>query len=423
MLASVRKFSKYVIVLIDRFRRLQWTDDLKDLTSCDVLFFCHDVDRGVSLRNTAYSPLIDSVREELEAHGLICQSIALPFSVLTGAKGYGSPKAITWSYVWSKLILRMTPNFFARQIERKIGIYGRVLRKTGAKLVIAIGAPGKLCSEASNRGVFCVELLHGVSHTKFPAEWVRSEPEFLPHGVLSLSDASTKLFSSYGLNTKTIPHPFVRRFRDLESEKLPEEWVLPRASQSLFKKEILVSLMWGYSDDHGPYQEMAGILDNGLFFDELSEAVAQTKDIFWRFRFHPVQLRDKRYDHLHQYMDEFVSANSNSEWKDASLYPFPAVARICSANVTMGSGSCYDAAFMGLSTLVLCPTFQSGGVNGNYFADLENEGYVKKDRPNTEGIVSWANNVEKMPERMSNLNDDRLWNEAVHWLLTSSKIK
>ena len=423
MLDSLSKISKYVNVFLGRFRRLQWTDDLSNLTSCDVLFFCHDVDRGVSLKNQAYSPLIDSVREELEARGLRCQSIALPFSVLTGAKGYGSPKAITWSYVWSKVILRITPDFLVCKIESRIGVYGRILRKTGARLIISIGAPGKLCLAASNQDVFCVELLHGVSHTELPADWAQSKPGYLPQGVLSLSDTSNRIFSSLGLSIKTIPHPFIRRFRDLGSEKLPQEWLLPRASQSLFKKEILVSLMWGYSGDHGPYQEMAGILNNGLFFDELSEAIAQTQDIFWRFRFHPVQLREKRYDHLRQYMDEFVSANSNAEWKDASSFPFPAVSRNCSANVTMGSGSCYDAAFMGLSTLVLCPTFQTGGVNGNYFTDLENEGYVKKDRPNIDGIVRWANNIEKMPERMSNLNDDRLWDEAVQWLLTSSELQ
>tara|TARA_A100001391_G_scaffold125291_1_gene85470 strand:+ start:17243 stop:18529 length:1287 start_codon:yes stop_codon:yes gene_type:complete len=406
-------------------KTLRLDDSYKRLSQCDVLFFCHDVDRGVTLNNRAYSPLIDSIRDIFEEKGLKCQTIAHPFSTLTNDNGHGSPISINRRYFFFTIITRIFPKIIVEIFFPQLNIYRKIINRTRARLIITIDSRREMCNAAQDLGCLCIELLHGVSHTSLPAGWKEARSSELPQGILSLSDRSTSIFSElniHDIKIKTIPHPFLKRFTKKNSRDLPKEWHLPPANRSKFKKEILVSLMWGYSDDHGPNLELANILKNGLFYEELALAVAETPDIFWRFRFHPVQLRERQYSNLIKYMVQFVSQHPNSEWKQASTLPLPSVASICSGNISMASGACYDVASMGLKSLMLCPTIQDGGVNEAFFTDLVQEGYAVKDAANKDRILSWAQSVEATKPRLSNLHNDRDWDDAEKWMLKRSQL-
>ena len=93
-------------------RDIKLDDSIYKIEKCDILFFCHDVDRSISLKGKAYSPLIDSIREDLEKRGLKCISISHPWSKLTGEKGFNSPVSINRSYLFS---------IFSNFLKKKVG--------------------------------------------------------------------------------------------------------------------------------------------------------------------------------------------------------------------------------------------------------------------------------------------------------------
>ena len=402
----------------------EFPNHFEKLDICDVLLFCHDVDRPINLCGKAYSPLLDTIREDFESRGLSCKSIAHFGCYLTGNKGYGHPLSFNHSYIWYK-VKRKILKLFGLSISFKHSIYLRILQKTGAKLVLTIGCPAELASAAKFKGIYHVELLHGIGYTFLPWNWDKLSPEYLPHAILSLDEVSTKSFAPLkdkGIEIRTISNPFLKRFTTKNIDLQPAEWRVKLDNLKEYKASILVSFNWGYAGDHGDYLELANILANGLFFEEIGELVREEPSIFWHFRFHPVQLRKKCYDKHVNYMNNFVLLHRNSEWVEASRVPFPAIAMQCDGHISMSSMSCYDAASVGVPSLMLCPNVQKGGIYQDLFTDLEDEGYILKLKVNKEVLRNWVHQTHKVKPRLSNLLDDGPWESAVELMLHKSEL-
>jgi hypothetical protein len=413
---------KKIFKIIEFLKAVKIDDTLHLIDESDILLFCHDVDRSINLSGRAYSPLLDSVREDLERRGMKCTSISYPFSSLTGGKGYASPLSFNRSFLLYKLIKIVLDIFIFIKYPNYFSPYNKILRKSNAKLIITIGCTDDLCFSARLNKVFHVELIHGIGYTSIPWGWENKECNYLPQGILAMdriSAGSFSLLSSKGIVTKLIPHPFLKRFVDGSSRNIPAEWIPNKSASTKWKKTILVSLSWGYAGDHKSYEQFANILRNGLFFDEIEKVISEESDIFWRFRFHPVQMKAKRYKHLLKYMDDFASKYPNTEWKESSTLPFPSIVMTCDGNISMSSMSCYDAATFGVTSLMLCPTLLPGGIYSDMFSDLEEEGYVIKAKPNVEFIKFWISNACKISFRLTNIGDDQPWEEAVEWMLGS----
>ena len=407
------------------YTNINFNDSTSRLTACNVLLFCHDADRGIKLNGKAYSPLMDSVKEDLERRGLKCLSLAHPFSVLTDEKGYAAPISINRSYLIHRIATRILPIRFRSTVFTELNVYKKIKNKTGAKLLITIGASDDLCEEARRLGLFHVELLHGIGYADLLWGWGNKPAKHLPQGVLSLDHISTLTFSPLNrlnISIKTIPHPFLKRFLGENKNRLPREWTPTSVDKLVYKKEILVTLAWGYAGDHGQEKEFADILDNGLFYNEIADAINVSQDIFWRFRFHPVQLRKRKYKYLLAYMDHFITQHPNTEWRESSSLPLSTVAMNCSGHISMSSMAAYDVSALGVPSLMLCPTIQPGAISENKFSDLVKEGYVIKANVSKETILCWVNEVEQLPQRLSNLEDEAAWECAVKWMLSSSSL-
>lgn len=414
--------------MLKEISEINFKDSLRLLNKCDVLLFCHDVDRGVDLDGKAYSPLLDSVREDLESRGFICQTVAHPWSVLVGNAGYGNPIAINRSYFCSLIkykIYRIFKNKNASVSNRFLAqFYERIFELSKPRLIISIGTCDIMCSVARAHNIFHVELLHGIGYPFLPWGWGEKDVMSLPQGILSLDDVSEKSFSPLRdkkIDIKIIPHPFIKRFVG-DKKKLHPCWVVDEGCSKVANvKQIIFSFSWGYAGDHGEYEQFAGILMNGLFPDVLAEVVNNTQDsVFWRFRFHPVQLKQMKYRYLMDFMDNFVAHNPNSEWRASSKMPYPALAALCDGNISMNSMSCYDAAYMGVPSLLLCPTVQPDGVFCDYFDDLVAQGYVVKKLASFNVIRDWVECVQKKHPLLGNLLNEFQWEEAVEWMLARS---
>ena len=57
--------------MLSVFKNINFKDSVSSITPCDVLLFCHDADRGVTLNQLPYSPLMDSLGDELKAEDIV----------------------------------------------------------------------------------------------------------------------------------------------------------------------------------------------------------------------------------------------------------------------------------------------------------------------------------------------------------------
>lgn len=397
---------KKIINTIKIIKTFRFDDISRNLTKCDVLFFCSDGDRGINLNNLPYSPLIDSIKDSFESKNFKCVTIAHPQSKLVGLKAYGNPISINRSYniallknFFNKLILKKRVNFFL------LHFYKKIFNKVNPKICITIGISNELCLAARELNIFHYELLHGIGFDPIPWDWEKKALQNLPQGILTLDAVSTKTFSFFekqGIIVQQIAHPFISRFSPNMIHNLPDEWKLSPQSKG-YKKEILVGLQWGYD---GEYECFKGILKNGLMYDELIEVVKQTKDtIFWRFRFHPVQMHDKtRYKKHFEIIKQLVENNANCEWIESSTLPLPVLSTVIDGHITMCSMTAYDVSYFGISTLALCPSLRDKGIYVDMFKDLEDRDYLIKANPFVSSILNWAHNVEKREPYLQDSN-------------------
>jgi len=84
--------------------------------------------------------------------------------------------------------------------------------------------------------------------------------------------------------------------------------------------------------------------------------------------------------------------------------------------------SCYDVAMLGIPSLMLSPRIHNGGIYQKKFIDLELEGFVTKGEMEKHFIRNWVCKTKKMKPRLSNLEDNSSWEEAVSWMLCESEI-
>lgn len=392
-------------------------DDSFRITKSDVLFICDDSARSFFLNNQAYAPIIDSVYDDFKKRGITCQVIARPYSKLTGSRANGEPISINRAFLMSRLkkkLLGKKGNFAT------IELYRRLLKKSGVKLTITLGCNDDLCFAMHRERIFHIELLHGIGYPILPFNWDKKPWFHLPSGILSLDSISTKSFSplmKHGIEIKTIPHPFLKKFSNPKQLDIPSEWKCQSISTA-FDKHILITLQYGLEESG----EDSVSLPNELFYSELEKVIRVCLKYKFYFRFHPRQLRRGKYKKQITYIDNICKRLKNCEWKNPSNLPLPVIAMQCDGNITMSSMSCYDVASIGLKSLVLHPNLMDGKIYQNYFKDLEREGYVTKTLPEVSNIIEWISNVKKIEPRLSNLQSEDDWEDAVNWMLWKSGI-
>lgn len=399
----------FFLVKLNEFRR----SELARLRQCDVLLICHDNDKGLTIGGKAYSPLLDSVYEELTERGLVCQALALPGSKL------GYRETTNHSIVFSRnyILFRLYNKLASFCGIKTASVYDSIIRKTNAKVILGIGLSSELCVSAKRSGVFDVELLHGMGYTLMPKVWQEGTRDTVPSALLVLdkkSERTMKPLEASGTKVVRIPHPFLKRFANVLNP-FHEEWRY-RFPKHEYHRVVLISLQWGYAGDHGAYECFKGLLPNGLFYEDLELLIQRRRDIFWKFRLHPVQLRGLMSQRSIAFMHSFSGKHVNVSWELPSSLPLPIVAQCCDAHLTMCSTSCYEVAALGLRSLVLCPTTRDEGPFADYFDDLMKEGYVTKHAFDVDFVERWVDGAALTDARSLDDDSAETWNDFINSL-------
>lgn len=400
-------------------------DTYHEIGECDVLLFCHDVDRGDTREGLAYSKLIDSVDEDLKSRGWRTSQLSTPGSLIK--KTWGNSKtanrrfhviSLLTSGKKSKLIHSLMRLFYwkTKKLDcyREEEFFSELLKRIKVRCIIGIELRRSLCFAANKINIPVVELLHGMGYPSIPFGWDTAGAKYMPSGFLSLDSVSTASLMpliSQGVRIWQINHPFYKRFNDCnEKKKLPEEWLNKPSWIPDKKKVILVSFSWGYD---GELKEYADIFPNGLMPESLIDAIRSSREnIFWLLRLHPVQLRKRlRYKKHMDLLEKLTKEYDNCEWEKSSAANLMSLVVECDGHVSMCSMTCYDCAIFGIRSLMLCPLLK----NMPYFSDLKKQGFVTLGECKADEIIEWCLAVEK--QYGSPRTTICEWDDAVEWML------
>lgn len=404
MVARLKQIRRRLSEVFRRIWALRLPDSFREVPVCDVIVCCADCDRTDTLDGLAYSRMADGLTEALAARGVAVRSLALPYALLAGSATWAQAYSANRYFFACSVIARLRQLFRRPPLlrEKTQDFYARLLARTGAKSLVGIGLPVAAIRAAKAANVRSIEILHGYGYSSVPWGWDTAAPHELPDMVLAFDSVSATTFGQLrgkGLSVRTIGNYWYRKFLVPEEfQRLPLAWRdlswLPRD-----RKVVLVSLSWGYDGDHGGYTFFAGILRNGLFPDELVDVIGLAGGAYhWIFRLHPVQLAGPRFEHYKKILDRLCRTYRNCEWERGSHAALPALLNRCDAHVSMISMTAYDAAFLGVRSLMLCPTLKAGGPNELMFRDLETQGFVTRGDFDTQKIHAWLQTCTKMPQ-------------------------
>ncbi|MFT7388544.1 MAG: hypothetical protein ACI8VC_001798 [Candidatus Endobugula sp.] len=419
-LEDIINISKLVKTIKDEFAEINLLDSSKNIGKCDVLFFCHDDNRGLVLNKKTYSPLIDSLGQYFEHIGLKCQTIAKPWSRLVGRAAFGNTHAINRVYLYSLMLHRLmrTAKKWSNIESPLTTFYENIITKSSPKFIISIGAPAFLSEAARRQRVIHFEILHGYGYCTLPFGWDALPKKYLPQGVLSMDAVSTATFSKlakYNILIWQIENPFYSAFIQnlIKKQCFLYSGENEKKVSSRFRRNILILLQWGYENNKDGLPELNNILQNGILYDEIISLIIESpRDLYFKIRLHPVQLGSiKRRREIVAFLNSRLSEYDNWDCDYSSEAPLWQVASDCDGGMTMFSSSAYELAAMGIQTLVLCPTLMINGFQEAVFNDLEEEGYVKKMSIDNENFRDWIYSVtRKHPwkSRGKSLNIDEL---------------
>jgi len=202
-----------------------------------------------------------------------------------------------------------------------------------------------------------------------------------------------------------VSDPWLSRFDPENQLFLPEEWRELYRRNPVSKPVILFSLQWGYAGDHGEYFEFEGILTNGLIPEAVLQTIAETSDsIDWLIRLHPVQKTGPLFRKHRAFLDRVSAANPNVDWEWASSTPLPIVLSKVTHHVSMSSMTAYEAAAVGVPSLLLCPTLAGGGLNEEMFLDLVERGVAQKRSCERPEIIEWVDNQSSIKRQLTLIN-------------------
>lgn len=400
--------------------------DIYKLRRCDCLLICGDSDRGNIRDKKPFSKLIDPIQEELISLEINSLQIAKNGSNLTYNSAWGEPRSIDAIIQFADLISRFLKKIRFPIIDN-LG-YRVVFFLTKPKFIIVIGATYELCSISRKLSVPLLEILHGIGYKTIPIEWENICEDKLPSHILSLDRVSTNSLRDLedkGVNIVEIPHPWYKNINIPYSEFYNDELDQDLSFIPPDKKSVLLSLNWGYDNDHSSYKCFKDVLTNGLIPEVIYDLILETSEsIFWSIRRHPVQMRNQKYDHQIDFLNELVQSQSNCEWEKSSEISLSALSKSIDAHITMISMTSYDMAIYGIKSLLLCPTLLNNGIYSAMFEDLVESGYAEKIYYNEkEAIRNWIKNVKRTKQYSLSKSTQEDWEKLIVSLARKTTVK
>lgn len=358
-----------------------------------VLTVAHDSNRSFFFDGRYYSPLIDTLEDDLRARGVDCLSTARVISTIKGDNAYGDVRSPEGGFARALVQKRIVSLFsrgkypYSSWEER---VWGDILDSVGAKRLVGVLPSRELCVAAHRRGVWVADMQHGViasQHPWYGATFRRADPpEHLPDAILCWDQGSAEAVREWtvskGVATPVIGNRWLSRFRhDADGDQFASRVIaafpdLPLESNQ--RRTVLLSLSWGEAE-----------IPNGFIAEPLERAIRRTSDrLRWLIRLHPNQIIGFATDEgprFKAYFDKALSGHAEWEWPTRA--PLPIVLRKCDAHISWTSSVAIEASLAGIRTALLNPRLRTS--MSNYFGYFRSAGTMDMVDPEEGAIVAW----------------------------------
>ncbi len=388
-----------------------------------VLSVNNDNSRSVLFEGRYYSPLVDTIMDDLARRSVESFSVSRIASRIRGDRSHAVVYAPDGSFARAlvekhcRRLLRPRASAYSPMEEY---VWERILRSSGARKVVGIQPSRELCAAARRLGVWVSDLQHGViahGHPWYDEASRGNEPaEWLPNAFLvwdeSSADVTRRWVKKLGVRTWVIGHPWLSRFR----ANAPDD-VVVRAQSAKYQghlpprdreANILVSLSWGEVD-----------IPNGFLAAPLLEAIQKSSDRFnWMIRLHPNQMRGFASNEGETFpVFHARELSSRVEWRMASEAPLPVVLAATDLHVSWTSSVTIEAALMGVRTALLNPKLLPGGMYSNYFTEQREAGFVDVLPASSREILDWiGRNRDVRHAPASTLEAEQAYRELIDFL-------
>lgn len=377
-------------ILLDCFKL-----DSENYPRAKVLTVAHDNDRSLLHKGKYYSPLIDTIEDDLAKSGVKCVSVARIISTIKGDLSYGnvhSPEGRFARALMQKRLLGLLSRNGYPYSTPEEKAWGSVLDKTGATKVFGILPSRELCVACHKRGVWVADVQHGViadTHPWYGQAFRAGDPvEYVPDAFLCWDYGSEEVIAKWarvkGAATHVIGNRWLARFvtRAPDDELVHElSTDYERATaEANDRKTILVSLSWG--EDNIP---------NGFIVDGLEAAIRKTADRFrWLIRLHPNQVRGFATHEGPRFIEYF---NDNlagfAEWEWTTRAPLPVVLKGIDLHISWQSSVAIEAAQIGVKSALLNPRLRSPTLHGDYYGYYRKIGLIDLVPETESDILAW----------------------------------
>ncbi len=323
------------------------------IANADVMFICHDDNRGFTWGDLKYAPLTDTIKDRLDRLNVSTISINAPYSD-ERQNVYGNPCNINGLMARAELLSKFKSVIWSKQRFRGavINAWSIVLDRISPIVVIGIQPSIELCIAAKEKGIWIADLQHGVIDGEgYYGIDARSDfdQKGWPSTILCWDKKSAEWLNIHVGNlvdTVIIGNPWVARFINKRKEDMLVEYVVQLyANPHYDRPKILVSLQWGdlyhrHKPTGVPIELLKIIKNKELNYD-------------WFIRVHPVLMNDLGVANIYkEFESEFASMN-NVSWVRPTELPLPIILDQIDLHITFTSSVTIEASWFGVRTGLL----------------------------------------------------------------------
>ena len=376
-------------ILSQLFRRADW----KDLTKADILAVRHDDDCGQLIDGKYYSPMIDSLLDEVRGAAVL--TVASPYSYRIGAASYAGALSFNGAFARELLVKRLRRMLGLKSDEADIDTWRGIIRAVRPKYVIGIQPHAALCRACHEQGIFVFDMQHGYIGPKHPgygeAFQIGRDRQEMADCILCWDEDSAASIQGWTsrkqVELRVIGNPWINKFvTRREQDKVVRFFEDRRHTDRSggARPRILVSLQWGLDDPTlTPNQDL---FDDAFMPKALETVIRHTQGQYdWTLRPHPVQYLDRK---TFKALKQHVAERFGSTIKISENEPLPFVLSNTDLHITYNSSVVIEAEFFGVPSALLDPQV-NGGLRAGYYSSQISKGIARLLPCQASAILDW----------------------------------
>lgn len=316
----------------------------------DVIVLCHDDHRQVYFKRLKYSPLTDSICDELMSGGKSVMTYALPYSNIAGDISYRNPESLNGEYARARLrqfIVELIFGWYEKNIGRKciLNFWLKIIKQHSASQVICVQPGEDLCYAGKLLNVSVIDVQHGL----IDINRYYDSRELSMYGAKGMPDvvycwdhnSMEKLKKNWAsVDSIVYGHPFHNRLRGnindfigAKDEKIVDE--LSRAPS------VLITLQY----DEGDIKKLC-------IPDSIRRVVLGciNKGVLFGIKVHPVQFSVLGEAGVSQVFGEIFGDFFNKKIFNVSSIPLPIMLFSVNFHLSEYSASAIEASISGIKT-------------------------------------------------------------------------